>query len=95
MSDPFTGLPQTPQVEAKPPRDRGRDARLVLTGVLGVLLVWFAIANLQDVPIHFWVTSTRASLIVVIIISGALGALVAQLAGRARRRHRPDAESPT
>ena len=80
--------------EHRAPRDRKRDARLVLSGVAAVLLVWFALANLQDVTIHFWVTTTRSPLIVVIVISGVLGAAVALALSRMSRRRRqpqPDA----
>lgn len=63
-------------------RDRRRDARLVLTGVAAVLLVWFALANLQDVKIHFWLVSTKSPLIVVVAISVLLGSLVSVLLSR-------------
>ena len=68
---------------------RTRDARMVLTGVVAVLLVWFAFTNLQDVEIHFWLSSARAPLVVVIAISGALGALIGALVTR-HRKHVPD-----
>ena len=85
MSDPtdFTGGTPPP-----PSRDRKRDTRLVLTGVVAVLLVWFALTNLQDVEIHFWLVSAKAPLIVVVVISGFLGAAVALLAQRLSRRRR-------
>ena len=70
-------------------RDRRRDVRLVATGVVAVLLVWFALPNLQEVEIHFWVTSTRSPVIVVVAISVLLGSLVSILLsrfGRSRRR---------
>jgi uncharacterized integral membrane protein len=74
------------------PRDRKRDTRLVLMGVAAVLLVWFALANLNSVQIHFWVYSTKHTpLIVVIIISGLLGAALALLATRRRRKPSEDA----
>lgn len=77
------------------PRDRRRDLRLVLTGVVAVLLVWFALVNLQDVEIHFWLSSTKSPLIVVIIIAGLLGAAVALLASRVvRHRRRPGQSAP-
>jgi uncharacterized integral membrane protein len=57
-------------------RSRTRDVRMVLMGVATVLLVWFAVANLQDVTIHFWVSTTKAPLIGVIVIAGALGGLL-------------------
>lgn len=63
---------------------------MVATGALLILLVWFAVANLQGVRIRFWLTSASAPLVVVIAISGVLGAGVASLVGRvARRRRRP------
>ena len=65
-----------------------RDARLVVLGVGVALLVWFAAANLQGVRITFWVTSTTAPLVVVVVISGVLGAGVASVATRLARRRR-------
>lgn len=65
---------------------RGRDARIAATGVAVVLLVWFAVANLQRVHIRFWLWSESAPLIVVVVISCALGAALGGLASRARRR---------
>jgi uncharacterized integral membrane protein len=74
---------------SRPPgRDRRRDARLVLTGVVAVLLVWFALINLQDVQIHFWLTSAKSPLIVVIVISGVLGVAIALLSRRLAGRRR-------
>jgi uncharacterized integral membrane protein len=67
-------------------RDRRRDARLVATGILAVLLVWFAIGNRQDVEIHFWVHTTRAPMIVVVAVAIALGAGVLLLISRFTRR---------
>jgi uncharacterized integral membrane protein len=73
------------------PRDRRRDLRLVVSGVVGVLLIWFAFANLQDVTIHFWVSSSRAPLIVVVVISALLGMATWALISRSRRhRQRPE-----
>ncbi|HUA96491.1 MAG TPA: LapA family protein [Acidimicrobiales bacterium] len=86
MTDPMS----TDGGELRPPRDRRRDARLVMTGIAAVLLVWFALANLTKVSITFWVSTARAPLIVVILISGALGAAVALLISRSRRRRRDE-----
>lgn len=74
------------------PRRWHRDVGLAVTGALAVLLIWFAVANLQGVRIQFWVTSATAPLIVVIAISGFLGAAVAGLMGRAARRRRRPAD---
>ncbi len=65
--------------------DRKRDFRLVGIGIAAVLLIWFALDNLQRVPINFWVTSAKTSAIVVIIISGVLGAVITLLVQRRRR----------
>jgi uncharacterized integral membrane protein len=64
----------------------------VLTGVVAVLLVWFALANLQDVKIDFWIRTSEAPLIEVVLISGVLGGVVG---GLLRRRRRPTADGPT
>jgi uncharacterized integral membrane protein len=69
-------------------RSRSRDVRMVVTGVVAVLLIWFAVANLQDVKIHFWVTTTTAPLIGVIVIAGGLGGAIASLVLLRRRRPR-------
>lgn len=93
MEDQWTAPEaQTPPKQA-PSRRRGRDTRLVLTGVVLALLVWFAVANFQDVTIRFWLTTTSAPLIVVIVISGVLGAAVSGLWGRRRRRRTSGGES--
>jgi uncharacterized integral membrane protein len=72
-------------------RDRRRDTRLVVMGIAAVLLVWFAVDNLQTVEIHFWVHTTKAPAIVVVAIAVALGAAVFLLVSRfTRRRQRAD-----
>jgi uncharacterized integral membrane protein len=70
--------------ESEAPVDRKRDVRLVGLGVTTVALVWFALGNLRSVSIDFWVTHSRAPLILVIVISGLLGALIATMALRRR-----------
>lgn len=90
MSDATWPAGPSGEEQLRARRHWGRDLRIAVTGASAVLLVWFAFANLQGVPIHFWVTSATAPLIVVIAISGFLGAAVAGLVGRvARRRRRP------
>ena len=106
MSDPTTGPGSQPPggelgeagLASPPPSEQGRrpgnlarDARLVVAGVGVALLVWFAAANVQEVRITFWLTSTTAPLVVVVVIAGALGAGVAAVATKlARRRRRAD-----
>jgi uncharacterized integral membrane protein len=85
MSDPLVE-PNRGQA----PRGRRRDSRVVVMGVAAVLLVWFALANLQTVKVNFWVFSAHARLITVIVISGILGAAIALLSRRWRRRQARD-----
>jgi len=54
--------------------------------VAAALFVTFAVRNLGRVKIEFWVHQSRAPLIVVIVISGLLGALITTLAHRYRSR---------
>lgn len=59
--------------------DRRVQVRLVVVAVAGILLGWFALANIRTVRIDFWVFHRQAPLIVVILISGLLGALIVTL----------------
>ncbi len=68
--------------------DRGHQVRLVGVLVAVILLGWFAVANLRDVRIDFWVFHRQAPLILVIVISGLLGALITALI----MRRKPKAE---
>ena len=61
---------------------RGHKATLVGVAVAVVLLAWFALANLRNVRIDFWVFNRQAPLILVIVISGLLGALITALVMR-------------
>jgi uncharacterized integral membrane protein len=72
--------------KAKTGRDRRRSVGRVLMTLAAVLLLWFVIGNSQKVEIHFWVVSAHSSLITVIVISAALGAALALLMVRSRRR---------
>jgi uncharacterized integral membrane protein len=70
--------------------DRGHQARLIGILVAGVLLGWFALANIRRVQIDFWVFHRQAPLIVVILLSGLLGALITFLV--MRRKPKSEAE---
>ncbi len=72
--------------DSEHPVDRKGNARLIAIGGAVVLLVWFAVRNLGSVTIDFWVVDKKAPLIVVILIAGLLGALIAMLASRHRSR---------
>ena len=70
----------------RPPRG-GKDSswRPVLAVSAGILLLWFVIANAQEVQVTWWVISTSTSLIVVILVSALLGAGVTYFLTRVRR----------
>ena len=68
--------------------DRRHQVRLVGVAVGGILLGWFALANFGKVRIDFWVFHRQAPLILVIVISGLLGALITALI----MRRKPKAE---
>lgn len=78
--------PQTEQSEPEPSGNRRRDARLVVMGILLVLVVWFALANTQDVKIRFWLVTTRTPVVSALAIAAVLGAAVGLLVTRRRRR---------
>ena len=65
--------------------DNRRIVRLVVFAIAVILLVWFVISNSQKVEVNFWVTSAQTSLIAVILISAALGAIISLILAR---RHR-------
>ncbi len=66
--------------------DRRRFVTLVAVAVATILLVWFAVGNLKKVKIDFWVYDREAPLILVILISGLLGALITALVMRRKPR---------
>jgi uncharacterized integral membrane protein len=61
---------------------RRPDTLQILTAIAVGLLAWFAISNWQSVTIHFWLTTAKAPLFLVIVLSALLGAIAIQLARR-------------
>ncbi len=61
---------------------------------VGILLGWFALANIRKVQIDFWVFHRQAPLIVVILISGLLGALITFLIMRRKAKPRRSRSRP-
>jgi uncharacterized integral membrane protein len=83
-SDP----PRPPDEGGTEGPDRRRQAAVVGVLVAVILLGWFALANLRDVRIDFWVFNRQAPLILVIVISGLLGAVIAALVMRRRPKEK-------
>jgi uncharacterized integral membrane protein len=71
--------------------DSGLLTKLILLVALVAYLIAFVLENRKEVHVHFVVGSSRVSLIWVILLSIAIGALgwavVSQLNRRRRRRH--------
>jgi uncharacterized integral membrane protein len=77
----------TPGEPSPPPSShRRRDVRLVTTGVLLALGVWFALANTQDVKIRFWIVTTHSPVVSALAIAAAFGLGIGLLVGRRSRR---------
>ena len=87
-SEPSSVDPDEGGKEVGKAAGRRHQARLIGILVVGILLGWFALANIRRVQIDFWVFHRQAPLIVVILISGLLGALITFLI----MRHKPKAE---
>jgi uncharacterized integral membrane protein len=76
--------------ERRPQRQtRQIQPRLIIAGVIGVLLLWFAIVNRQRVKIDFILFERESRLIYIIIGAAVLGAIAGALVRR-RREHRRD-----
>jgi uncharacterized integral membrane protein len=72
-----------PQRAVPARRDR---ARLIAAGVIGALIAVFAVVNLNQVKVHWLVTTGKTPLILVIGVAFVLGIVVDRLAVRARRK---------
>jgi uncharacterized integral membrane protein len=93
--------PGQPGPTGPPPPDQPRrrnEARawlIVITLALGVAwVIAFAVENTTNVPIHWVFGTTHSSLIWVIFVCLALGALLGVLAVYLRRRARGGAKPP-
>jgi uncharacterized integral membrane protein len=67
---------------------RKPSARTIVAGVLGVLLVVFAILNSQTVTVHWIVGTSEVALIVVIALCGLVGFAVGWLLARRQASRR-------
>ena len=70
------------------PERTGVTPRQILIAVFAVLLVVFAVANFKPVDVNFLLFQTRARVITVVVVAGALGFLLGWLVGRPTRDER-------
>jgi uncharacterized integral membrane protein len=88
-----TDLPSTDATRtARTKVERRRQERLIAAGVLGVLVVVFAVINLNDVKVHWLFATGQTPLIVVIALAFLLG-IVADRLLIARAKRKRGAES--
>lgn len=73
--------------DGRKPTHGGRESNVkpIAAVVAGILLIWFIVANAQEVQVTWWVFDTSTSLIVVILVSALLGAGVTYFLTRVRR----------
>lgn len=58
------------------------------SALLLIILVWFVLANTQEVTVRWLVWTTEAPLIVVLVVTAVVGALITLLMQRRGRRRR-------
>jgi uncharacterized integral membrane protein len=68
------------------PKQRNIASKTIAALAVAILLIAFGLSNRNDVPIDWLVTTTSTPLIVVILVSAALGAILGGLAVRTRTR---------
>jgi uncharacterized integral membrane protein len=86
-SDEEPAAPDEAQSE-RPLAERGVFIRLLILVVVGAYAVAFVLENRKQVRVHFVVTKTTVSLIWLILLSLALGAVAGRLLPLYRRRRR-------
>jgi uncharacterized integral membrane protein len=69
------------------PKKRDLKAKTIAALAVAVLLIAFGLSNRNDVPIDWLVGTTDTPLIIVIVVSAALGAIIggATVRGRSKR----------
>jgi uncharacterized integral membrane protein len=67
--------------------DRRRRQRVIAAALIGALVAVFALINLNDVKVHWLVTTNQTPLIVVVVVAFLLGILADRLLlARAKRK---------
>lgn len=66
----------------------GVTPRQVIIAILAVLLIAFAVANFNEVDVNFLLFTSRARVVTVVIVAGALGFVIGYFVGRPNREQR-------
>ncbi len=82
-TDPASAAPH--KKAARTPEEKRR----IVIGILIALVVLFALLNLNQVKVDWLVTSTKTPLVVVIVVSAAIGAVAGVLVDRKKHRAPP------
>ena len=69
-----------------PPKERDLKSKTIAAVAVGILLLAFGLSNRMDVAINWLVGTTATPLIVVIVVSAALGAILGAAAVRGRSK---------
>lgn len=89
VTDGPTDAIQTVRTQA----ERRRQQRLTAAAVIGAIVAIFALMNLNDVKVHWVVTTVQTPLIVVIVLAFLLGIVADRLLLRARAKRKQGTES--
>jgi uncharacterized integral membrane protein len=81
-------IPSTQSRKDATRADRRQQERRIAAAVIGTLVVVFALINLNDVKVHWLITTQKTPLIVVIALAFVLGILADRLLlARAKKKH--------
>ena len=69
-----------------PPKERDLKSKTIAAVAVAILLIAFGLSNRNDVAINWLVGTTGTPLIIVIVVSAALGAILGGAAVRGRSR---------
>jgi len=79
-------IPASGTSKHKPERTRRESTRTTGIVVLAIAITLFAVLNVDEVKVHYLVGTSKAPLIIVIVVSLFIGAVLARFAGRSSRR---------
>ena len=76
----------TPDPPPKARKERDLRSKTIAALAVAILLIAFGLSNRNDVPIDWLVGTTDTPLIIVIVVSAALGAIIGGAAVRGRSK---------